>query len=71
MVDPAASRLLDGLQDVTIQDGMVVSVTPNSQGSKAKPADEPTIVDLAGKYVCPYVPSIVSIEYVLTISAGV
>ncbi|KAI0767080.1 hypothetical protein C8Q74DRAFT_1426044 [Fomes fomentarius] len=54
VVDPADSQLLDGYQDVVLEDGLVLSVTPSGASYAAKPEKpEPIVVDLAGKYICP------------------
>ena len=56
VIDPANSRLLDGYQDVFIEDGLVLSVTPSGTRRATDPEKpEPIVVDLAGKYLCPYV----------------
>lgn len=55
-MDPAESQLLDGYQDVVLEDGLVLSVTPSGASYAAKPEKpEPIVVDLAGKYLCPCV----------------
>lgn len=55
VVDPAKSTLLEGLQDVRIEKGHVVSITLGS-AQRVSPGSEdniPTCVDLEGKFICP------------------
>lgn len=50
VIDPQKSSLLDGLQDVQIQHGLIASVNPH--GSKFISADA-VVVDLNGRFLCP------------------
>ena len=49
VIDPAQSRILDGYQDVVIQDGLIASLTPSPSVATSGLAE----FDLAGKFVCP------------------
>ena len=57
VIDPASESVLKGFQDVTIDDGLISSVSPvgTSPQSEYKPDEpQPVIYDLAGKFLCPY-----------------
>ncbi|KAM5542990.1 hypothetical protein V8D89_003374 [Ganoderma adspersum] len=54
VVDPAQSTLLPGRQDVVIENGLVLSVTPVGVQPGIAPKDPPPLsVDLGGKFLCP------------------
>ena len=56
VVDPAESKLLQGPHDVVIEDGLILSVNPTGMTPNV-PSKDPLVVsvDLAGKFLCPYV----------------
>ncbi|GAA5917658.1 hypothetical protein JCM5296_005673 [Sporobolomyces johnsonii] len=51
VVDPAAGKLLNGLQTVVVKDGKVMSVSPMDESSEV--AEGLHKVDLNGRYICP------------------
>ena len=56
VVDPAESKLLQGPHDVVIEDGLILSVSPAGVTPDTTSKDSPVLsVDLAGKFLCPYV----------------
>jgi len=55
VIDPAKSALLEGLQDLLVEQGHIVSITPASL-QRVKPGSggsAPMSVDLEGKFICP------------------
>ncbi|TBU40168.1 hypothetical protein BD309DRAFT_1003253 [Dichomitus squalens] len=54
VIDPAESTLLQGPQDIVIENGLILSVTPIGVQPGITPKDPPVVsVDLAGKFLCP------------------
>lgn len=55
VVDPSSSRILEGPQDVTIQQGKIVSVLPSlsAKSHAQREKEELHEVDLAGAFLCP------------------
>ncbi|KAJ9111672.1 hypothetical protein QFC19_001031 [Naganishia cerealis] len=54
VVDPAKSRLLDGVQTVVIKNGKVHTIQ-SSESKAVVDTSELPVVDLKGAYICPYV----------------
>ncbi|KAH9944771.1 hypothetical protein B0H21DRAFT_862573 [Amylocystis lapponica] len=53
VVDPDNSCLLQGLHDVSTENGHVVSITPSSESKNAPTPGDTVVVDLGGKFLCP------------------